>query len=43
VGVEFGERSSVQSGEVVTRVPGDWIAPYVHQRYDDLSPAGRES
>jgi acetoacetate decarboxylase len=40
--VEFGERSSVQTGQIITRVPGDWIAPYVHQRYDDLSPVGTE-
>ena len=27
-------------GEIVSRVPGEWIAPYAHQRYDDLSPVG---
>lgn len=36
----FSERRSEQRGEIVSRVPGDWVAPYVHQRYDDLSPTG---
>ncbi len=40
--IEIAERSSVQTGEVMTKVPGDWVAPYVHQRYDDLSPAGSD-
>lgn len=38
--LELAERSSVQTGEVVARVPADWVAPYAHQRYDDLSPVG---
>jgi acetoacetate decarboxylase len=25
---------------VVERVPADWLLPYVHQRYDDLSVLG---
>lgn len=41
-GIELAERLSVQRGEIVGRVPGDWLAPYVHQRYDDLSPVGEE-
>jgi acetoacetate decarboxylase len=40
--IELAERSSIQTGEVITSVPGDWIAPYVHQRYDDLSPVGTD-
>jgi acetoacetate decarboxylase len=40
--IELAERSSVQTGEVVATVPADWIAPYVHQRYDDLSPVGSD-
>jgi acetoacetate decarboxylase len=39
-GITLSERRSVQRGEIVTRVPVDWILPYVHQRYDDLSPTG---
>ena len=33
---------SVQRGEIHSRVPGEWLLPYVHQRYDDLSPLGSE-
>jgi acetoacetate decarboxylase len=40
--IELAERSSVQTGEVVATVAADWIAPYVHQRYDDLSPVGSD-
>jgi acetoacetate decarboxylase len=40
--IELAERSSVQTGEVVATVPADWIAPFVHQRYDDLSPIGSD-
>ncbi|HVV74590.1 MAG TPA: acetoacetate decarboxylase family protein [Mycobacteriales bacterium] len=40
--IELAERSSIQTGEVVATVPADWVAPYVHQRYDDLSPVGSD-
>ncbi|HTR71670.1 MAG TPA: acetoacetate decarboxylase family protein [Mycobacteriales bacterium] len=40
--IELAERSSVQTGEVVATVPADWVTPYVHQRYDDLSPVGTD-
>jgi acetoacetate decarboxylase len=40
--IELAERSSIQTGEVVANVPADWVAPYVHQRYDDLSPVGSD-
>jgi len=33
----FLEYSSDQVGEIVDRVPGEWIAPFVHQRYDNFS------
>ncbi len=42
VSMTLSERRSVQRGEIVERVPGEWLAPYVHQRYDDLSPVGDE-
>lgn len=38
----YGQRNATQRGEIVTRVPSDWILPYAHQRYDDLSPTGDE-
>lgn len=40
--IELAERSSIQTGEVVGSVAADWVAPYVHQRYDDLSPVGSD-
>ncbi|HMC70742.1 MAG TPA: acetoacetate decarboxylase family protein [Mycobacteriales bacterium] len=40
--IELAERSSIQTGEVVTSVPADWVTPFVHQRYDDLSPVGSD-
>jgi acetoacetate decarboxylase len=38
----YAERASNQRGEIVSRVPGEWLLPYVHQRYDDLSPIGKD-
>ena len=29
-----------RSGEIVGRVPADWVLPFIHQRYDDLSVLG---
>jgi acetoacetate decarboxylase len=37
---EYAEISSSQQGEVVGRVPAEWLEPYMHQRYDDLSVLG---
>jgi acetoacetate decarboxylase len=42
VEITLSERRSVQRGEIVRQVPGDWLVPYVHQRYDDLSPVGED-
>ena len=42
VDITLAERSSIQRGEIHGTVPGEWIRPYVHQRYDDLSPVGEE-
>jgi len=36
------ERRSIQTGEIHSRVPGEWLLPYVHQRYDDRSPVGED-
>ncbi len=41
--IELAERSSLQTGEVVGSVPADWVAPFAHQRYDDLSPVGADT
>ena len=40
LGITLAERSSQQRGEIHGTVPGEWIRPYVHQRYDDMSPTG---
>lgn len=40
--ITLAERRSVQRGEIVSRVPAEWLVPYAHQRYDDLSPIGDE-
>jgi acetoacetate decarboxylase len=40
--MHYAELTSSQTGEVVERVPADWLLPYVHQRYDDLSVLGKK-
>jgi len=40
VSFEYAEIASSQTGEVVGRVPAEWLEPFVHQRYDDLSVLG---
>lgn len=40
--ITLAERRSRQLGEIHSHVPSDWLLPYVHQRYDDLSPVGEE-
>lgn len=42
VEVTVGERSSIQRGRIHSTVPADWIVPFIHQRYDDLSPVGED-
>jgi acetoacetate decarboxylase len=42
VDMTLSERRSVQRGEIVQQVPGEVLMPYVHQRYDDLSPVGED-
>ncbi len=36
--IELARRTTTQRGEIVERVPGEWLAPYLHQRYDDPTP-----
>ncbi|MGA8726448.1 MAG: acetoacetate decarboxylase family protein [Acidimicrobiales bacterium] len=40
--VTVGERNAIQRGRIHSTVPAEWIVPYLHQRYDDLSPTGEE-
>jgi acetoacetate decarboxylase len=42
VEVTVGERNSVQRGRIHSTVPAEWIVPFLHQRYDDLSPLGED-
>ncbi len=41
--MQFAQVATTQEGEVVERVPADWLLPYVHQRYDDLSVLGAKA
>jgi acetoacetate decarboxylase len=43
VSMQFAQVATTQEGEVVERVPADWLLPYMHQRYDDLSVLGKKS
>ena len=40
VDIQYGEKQSIQRAEIVSHVPSEWLLPFVHQRYDDLSPVG---
>ena len=42
VAMHFARVATTQEAEVVERVPADWLLPYVHQRYDDLSVLGKK-
>jgi acetoacetate decarboxylase len=40
---EYAEITTTQNAEIVERVPAEWVAPFLHQRYDDLSVLGARS
>lgn len=40
--IVLAERQSIQRGEIHGTVPGEWLRPFMHQRYDDLSPIGED-
>ncbi len=42
VSMEYEEGSTQSNGAVLRSVPGDWILPFLHQRYDDTSGEGIE-
>lgn len=42
VTITLSERRSAQRGELVERVPAADVLPFAHQRYDDLSPVGKD-
>ena len=39
---EYEEGTSQSDGTVLRSVPGDWLLPFLHQRYDDTSGDGVE-
>ena len=41
VDISWSERATIQTAEIHSKVPGDWVLPFVHQRYDDLSVLGK--
>jgi acetoacetate decarboxylase len=42
VSMQYAQVATTQEGELVERVPADWLLPFVHQRYDDLSVLGKK-
>jgi acetoacetate decarboxylase len=40
VRMEYEEGTSRSAGSVLRSVPGEWLLPFLHQRYDDTSGAG---
>jgi acetoacetate decarboxylase len=39
---EYEEGSAESNGRVLRTVPGEWLEPFLHQRYDDTSGDGTE-
>jgi len=42
VSAEYEEGGSESNGTVLRSVPGEWLLPFLHQRYDDVSGDGVE-
>ena len=42
VSLEYEEGTSESNGRVLRSVPGQWILPFLHGRYDDMSGSGIE-
>jgi acetoacetate decarboxylase len=42
VSCEYEEGSTQSNGRVLRSVPGEWLLPFLHQRYDDSSGEGAE-
>jgi len=40
VSMEYEEGSTESNGRVLRSVPGEWLLPFLHQRYDDPSAEG---
>jgi acetoacetate decarboxylase len=42
VRLEYEEGTSQSNGRVLRSVPGEWLLPFLHQRYDDPGAPGIE-
>lgn len=42
VTAEYEEGSAESNGRVLRSIPGEWLEPFLHQRYDDTSGDGTE-
>ena len=42
VRIEMAEGSTRTSGQVLQKIPPEWAAPFIHQRYDDRLTDGLE-
>jgi acetoacetate decarboxylase len=42
ISMEYEEGTAESNGRVLRPVPGEWILPFLHQRYDDPSAVGIE-
>ena len=42
VSLEYAEGATVTGGEVLEVVPGEWLSPFIHQRYDEPAEQGIE-
>lgn len=40
--MQFTEGGTVNSGKLLRAVPGEWLAPFINQRYDDPVPVALE-
>lgn len=38
--MQYAEGSTNTSGKILRAIPGEWLAPYIHQRYDDVESIG---
>jgi acetoacetate decarboxylase len=40
VSMEYEEGTTRSGGKVLRSVPGEWLLPFLHQRFDDISGDG---
>ncbi len=40
ISMEYEEGSTQSNGKVLRSIPGEWLLPFLHQRYDDTSGEG---